>query len=131
MYDAVTDYVQEFYNLAKSQKNRAVGFAMVLLQKRMVSSIAAIRSSLKNRLTNLMRGFIPLSKEEETRLRDYFEDPDSMDDWEKERYERRLEVLTLPTTPEGFKKEIALLKTLIKISEEIHPFQRRGTRQIY
>jgi SNF2 family DNA or RNA helicase len=119
LYDAVTDYVQEFYNLAKSQKNRAVGFAMVLLQKRMVSSIAAIRSSLKNRLTNLMKGFIPLSKEEETRLRDYFEDPDSMDDWEKERYERRLEVLTLPTTPEGFKKEIALLKTLVKIAEEI------------
>jgi len=110
LYDAVTDYVQEFYNLAKSQRNRAVGFAMVLLQKRMVSSVAAIRSSLKNRLTKLMKGFIPLSKEEETRLRDYFEDPDSMDDWEKERYERRLEVLTLPTTPEGFKKEIALLK---------------------
>lgn len=119
LYDAVTDYVQEFYNLAKSQKNRAVGFAMVLLQKRMVSSVAAIRSSLKNRLTNLMRGFIPLSKEEEARLRDYFEDPDSMDDWEKERFERRLEVLTLPTAPEGLKKEIALLKTLVKISEEI------------
>jgi SNF2 family DNA or RNA helicase len=66
-----------------------------------------------------MKGFIPLSKEEETRLRDYFEDPDSMDDWEKERFERRLEVLTLPTTPEGFKKEISLLKTLVKISEEI------------
>lgn len=119
LYDAVTDYVQEFYNLAKSQKNRAVGFAMILLQKRMVSSVAAIRSSLKNRLTNLTRGFIPLSKEEEARLRDYFEDPDSMDDWEKERYERRLEILTLPTTPEGLKKEIAILKTLVKISEEI------------
>lgn len=119
LYDAVTGYVQEFYNLAKSQKNRAVGFAMVLLQKRMVSSIAAIRSSLKNRLTNLMKGYIPLSKEEETRLRDYFEDPDSMDDWEKERFERRLEVLTFPSTPEGFKKEIAFLKTLVKISEGI------------
>ncbi len=119
LYEAVTDYVQEFYNLAKLQKNRAVGFAMILLQKRMVSSIAAIRSSLKNRLTNLMKGFIPLSKEEEARLRDYFEDPDSMDDWEKERFERRLEVLTLPTNPEGLKKEIALLKALIRISEEI------------
>ncbi len=119
LYDAVTGYVQEFYNLAKSQKNRAVGFAMVLLQKRMVSSIAAIRSSLKNRLTNLMKGYIPLTKEEETRLRDYFEDPDSMDDWEKERFERRLEVLTLPSTPEGLKKEINFLKTLVGISERI------------
>jgi superfamily II DNA or RNA helicase len=119
LYDAVTGYVQEFYNLAKSQKNRAVGFAMVLLQKRMVSSIAAIRSSLKNRLTNLMKGYIPLSKEEETRLRDYFEDPDSMDDWEKGRFERRLEILALPSTPEGLKKEIAFLKALVEISEGI------------
>jgi len=119
LYAAVTAYVQEFYNLAKSQKNRTVGFAMVLLQKRMVSSIAAIRSSLKNRLTNLMKGYVPFSKEEESRLRDYLEDPDSMDDWEKERFERRIEVFTLPSTPGGLKKEIAILKTLVKISEDI------------
>jgi len=119
LYDAVTGYVQEFYNLAKAQNNRAVGFAMVLLQKRMVSSVAAIRSSLKNRLTNLVKGVIPLAKEEEVRLRDYFEDPDSMDDWEKDKFERRLENLSLSTTPEGLKKEISVLKVLVKFSEEI------------
>jgi superfamily II DNA or RNA helicase len=119
LYDAVTGYVQEFYNLAKAQNNRAVGFAMVLLQKRMVSSIVAIRSSLKNRLTNLVKGVIPLAKEEEVRLRDYFEDPDSLDDWEKGRFESRLEVLSLSTTPEGLKKEISVLKALVKFSEEI------------
>jgi len=119
LYDAVTGYVQEFYNLAKAQNNRAVGFAMVLLQKRMVSSIVAIRSSLKNRLTNLVKGIIPLAKEEEVRLRDYFEDPDSLDDWEKDRFESRLEVLSLSTTQEGLKKEISVLKALVKFSEEI------------
>lgn len=119
LYDSVTGYVYQFYNLAKSQNNRAVGFAMVLLQKRMVSSIAAIRSSLKNRLSNLIKGVIPLSKEEQGRLRDYFEDPDSMDDWERGRFERRLEVLSLSTTPEGLKKEISMLKALVKFSEEI------------
>ena len=36
LYNAVTAYVQEYYNLATEQNNRAVGFAMVLLQKRMV-----------------------------------------------------------------------------------------------
>ena len=119
LYEAVTAYVQTFYNLANAQNNKAVGFAMVLLQKRMVSSIAAIRSSLKNRLAKLVKGAISLPKEEEIRLRDYFEDPDSLDDFEKERLERRLEVLTLPTTPEGLKKEISMLKSLIKLSEEI------------
>ncbi|MBI4228564.1 MAG: DEAD/DEAH box helicase, partial [Deltaproteobacteria bacterium] len=119
LYDAVTSYVQEFYNLAKMKHDRVVGFAMVLLQKRMVSSIAAIRSSLKNRLTNLVKGVIPLAKEEVGRLRDYFEDPDSMDDWERGRFERRLEVLSLSTTPEELQKEIKVLKTLVKCSEEI------------
>jgi len=119
LYEAVTAYVQEYYNLAKAQNNRAVGFAMVLLQKRMVSSIAAIRSSLRNRLTNLVKGAVPLSKEEEARLRDYFEDPDSLDDWERERLERRLEVLSLSTTPEGVRKEIQVLQSLVNLSDEI------------
>ncbi len=39
LYRAVTDYVAKGYNFAKEQQNRAVGFLMVLFQKRMVSSI--------------------------------------------------------------------------------------------
>ncbi len=120
LYDAVTDYVRNIYNIAKSQNNRAVGFAMVLLQKRMVSSIKAIKQSLKNRLSNLIKGEVAnLTKREEIRLRDYIEDPDSMDDWEKERFERKLEILVLPTTPEALKYEVATLKALIKQAENI------------
>jgi len=119
LYSAVTNYVAEVYNLAKAEKNRAVGFAMVLLQKRMVSSIAAIRSSLKNRLSNLIKGEITLTKEEEIRLRDYIEDPDSMDDWEREHFEKKLETLALPATPEGLKIEIANLESLVNHAEAI------------
>ncbi len=120
LYNAVTDCVSRIYNIAKSVNNRAVGFAMILLQKRMVSSIAAIRSSLKNRLSNLIKEFVPtLTIEEKTRLKDYIKDPDSLDDWEKERFEKKLEILNLPTTPEELKLEIGSLKTLIEISESI------------
>ena len=120
LYIAVTDYVSRIYNIAKSVNNRAVGFAMILLQKRMVSSIAAIRSSLKNRLSNLIKEFVPtLTIEEKARLKDYIKDPDSLDDWEKERFEKKLEILNLPTTPEELKLEIGFLKTLIEISEAI------------
>jgi SNF2 family DNA or RNA helicase len=120
LYNAVTDYVRGVYNSAKSLNNRAVGFAMVLLQKRMVSSIAAIRESLKNRLSNLIKAEVSsLSRDEEMRLRDYIEDPDSMDDWEKENFERKLETLSLPSTPEALKIEIETLKHLIKMAEEI------------
>ncbi len=120
LYDAVTDYVRRTYNIAKSQHNRAVGFAMVLLQKRMVSSVEAIKKSLKNRLYNLIKGeVVDFTKKEEIRFRDYIEDPDSMDDWEKERFESKLEILGLPTTPEGLKCEIDNLKWLIKRAEKI------------
>ena len=120
LYDAVTNYVRNIYNTAKFQNNRAVGFAMVLFQKRMVSSIAAIKQSLKNRLSNLIKGEVTsLTKEEQVRLRDYIEDPDSMDDWERERFEKKLEVLALPATPEALKTEIASLEILIKMAERI------------
>jgi len=120
LYIAVTDYVSRIYNIAKSVNNRAVGFAMIILQKRMVSSIAAIRSSLKNRLSNLIKESVPtLTIEEKARLKDYIKDPDSLDDWEKERFERKLEILNLPTTPKELKLEIGSLKTLIEISEGI------------
>ena len=120
LYDAVTDYVREVYNTAKSLNNRAVGFAMVILQKRMVSSISAIKESLKNRLSNLIKGEVnSLTKEEQIRLRDYIGDPDSLDDWEKERFERKLETLALPTAPEALKTEIEILKDLIHRAEDI------------
>ena len=120
LYDAVTNYVRDIYNAAKFQNNRAVGFAMVLFQKRMVSSIEAIKQSLKNRLSNLIKGEVTsLTKEEEIRLTDYLEDPDSMDDWEREKFEKKLEVLTLPVTPEALKAEIAILKILIETAEKI------------
>jgi len=119
LYESVTFYVQEYFNLAKAEKNRAVGFAMVLLQKRMVSSIAAIRSSLKNRLVNLLTNPVSLTKEEEIRLRDYLEDPDSIDDWEKERLEKKIETISLQTTPEGLKEEISVLQGLVTLSDKI------------
>jgi HKD family nuclease len=53
LYNRVTDYVRDGYRTATTLKDPAVGFLMVLLQKRMVSSIAAIRKSLERRLIAL------------------------------------------------------------------------------
>jgi Superfamily II DNA/RNA helicases, SNF2 family len=52
LYDDVTEYITEHYNLASKEENDAAGFAMVLYQKRLVSSIHAIRKSLKNRVVS-------------------------------------------------------------------------------
>jgi len=100
LYEAVTEYVTERYNLALAEKNRAAGFLMVLFQKRMVSSIEAIRCSLERRLRVLeeLRNH-PEKVQLFTAqaglpwLDDYLRDPDSLREEEREALERELERL--------------------------------------
>ncbi len=56
LYDAVTRYTRREWKRARSRggaEELAVGFAMTVLKKRAVSSIGALRASLRNRLDNL------------------------------------------------------------------------------
>lgn len=50
LYDSVTDYVREGYNQALESKQNAIGFLMILMQRLVVSSPAAIRATLRRRL---------------------------------------------------------------------------------
>ncbi|MCP5207857.1 MAG: DEAD/DEAH box helicase family protein [Hahellaceae bacterium] len=50
LYEAVTDYVREGYNQALQAKQNAIGFLMILMQRLVVSSPAAIRATLLRRL---------------------------------------------------------------------------------
>ncbi len=56
LYDAVTDYVREGYNQALREKKRHIGFLMTLLQRLVVSSTRAIRTTLERRLLVLKDG---------------------------------------------------------------------------
>lgn len=53
LYEAVTDYVREGYNRALADKKTAVGFLMILMQRLVTSSTAAIRTALERRLAVL------------------------------------------------------------------------------
>ena len=53
LYEAVTNYVREGYNQALREKKRHIGFLMILMQRLVVSSTRAIRSTLDRRLTTL------------------------------------------------------------------------------
>lgn len=55
LYEAVTDYVREGYNQALAEKQNAIGFLMILMQRLVVSSPAAIRATLKRRLDVLSK----------------------------------------------------------------------------
>jgi SNF2 family DNA or RNA helicase len=50
LYDAVTEYVREGYNQALATKQNAIGFLMILMQRLVVSSPAAIKATLVRRL---------------------------------------------------------------------------------
>lgn len=56
LYVAVTDYVRKGFNTAKRSKNSATGLIMILFQRLVSSSTAAILSAMKGRLERLRYG---------------------------------------------------------------------------
>jgi superfamily II DNA or RNA helicase len=70
LYEAVTEYVREGYNQAMREKRSYIGFLMILMQRLVVSSTSAIRTTLEKRLEVLAAPqeqltLFPLSSEEE------------------------------------------------------------------
>ncbi len=53
LYEAVTDYVRHGYNRAMAAQQRHIGFLMILMQRLVTSSTAAIRATLEKRLAVL------------------------------------------------------------------------------
>jgi len=53
LYEAVTEYVREGYNQAMREKRSYIGFLMILMQRLVVSSTRAIRTTLERRLEAL------------------------------------------------------------------------------
>jgi len=49
LYEAVTDYVRHGYNQSLAAKQRHIGFLMILMQRLVTSSTAAIRTTLEKR----------------------------------------------------------------------------------
>jgi superfamily II DNA or RNA helicase len=50
LYEAVTEYVREGYNKAMREKRNYIGFLMILMQRLVVSSTNAIKTTLERRL---------------------------------------------------------------------------------
>lgn len=70
LYEAVTEYVREGYNQAMREKRSYIGFLMILMQRLVVSSTSAIRTTLERRLEALVAPqeqltLFPLASEEE------------------------------------------------------------------
>jgi superfamily II DNA or RNA helicase len=102
LYDAVTEYVRDGYNRALREKNTAIGFLMVLMQRLVTSSTAAIRKSLERRLEvlKLSSGQLTLFAE------------DVGEDWVQLDGQEQMESL-LNSRLKGFKNERAEVELLL------------------
>ncbi len=118
LYNAVTEYVEKSYNKALAAEKRNVAFALLILQRRMASSVRAIRRSLerrRERLSELLR----LGKwlaERGTIDEDALEDAPEL---ERQAHEEELvERLTAAETREELQQEIDQLSGLIKLAKD-------------
>jgi SNF2 family DNA or RNA helicase len=113
LYEAVTEYVRDGYNRAKKEKQTAVGFLMILMQRLITSSTAAIRSAMERRLAvlELPQGQLSLFPE------------DIGDDWSSLDGQQQLDTL-LKTRLKGLKderKEVELLLSAARRCEASGP----------
>jgi SNF2 family DNA or RNA helicase len=118
LYNAVTEYVEKHFNKALEKEKRNVAFALTILQRRLASSVRAVRKSLERRYERLNdlyeKGqFIQETGYEE----DYLEDLEEQERWRKE--EELLEKLTSAETLEELKEELNRLKELVALAKEV------------
>lgn len=102
LYEAVTEYVREGYNQAMLEKRSYIGFLMILMQRLVVSSTSAIRTTLEKRLEALAA-----PPEQLTMLPFYSED-----EWADLDGQEQVETL-LRTRLKAFKNERTEVKLLL------------------
>lgn len=116
LYNAMTRYVEEWYNRALATEKRSVAFALLVLQRRLASSVRAARTSLERRRDRLEQLF-----QLGTWLVQHGAiDEDELEDLpEIERLQREqdlVERLTAAETQEELQEEIARLKELAQLA---------------
>ena len=121
LYDDVTEYIREYYNLARQEENQAAGFTMVIYQKRLVSSIYAIRKSLENRMRAIQNEGTgeELSNEVQALIPQYRTEPETLTDAERNRIEKALETVTATQNPEQVQAELDRVKRLWRQAKAI------------
>ncbi len=130
LYEAVTQYVADNFNRALAEDNRNVTFALIILQRRLASSIRAIRRSLeqrRNRLSVLRDQIVAnpqlleAAQRNEELVEDTLEDAPEGERWEAEEQALRY---TLARNLDELEAEIAILDDLARQAlavEEVGP----------
>ncbi|WP_338472809.1 helicase-related protein [Niallia sp. XMNu-256] len=123
LYEAVTEYVQNYYNRAINNGSQSTAFAMMLLQRRLSSSIDAIYLSLKRRYKRLYKLYKQTEEERQKFMRkiksvdteNYLEEGSEIQEQLENQFEQSIDVID----PKELKKELLILKKLIQQAENI------------
>ena len=102
LYEAVTDYVRNGYNQALIAQQRHIGFLMILMQRLVTSSTAAIRTTLEKRLGVLEAP--PVAQLE-------------FEDWEELDGQAQADLAVQASSWEQEKAEVAMLLDLARETE--------------
>ena len=125
LYNELSRYVETQYNLALSKdKKRNIAFALVILQRRMASSIYALLKSLERRRKRLSD---LINETEQKTIIDKiidtgnfnYEDIEELSETERWKQEEVWETLSVAENKEELKKEIATLDILIEHAKNI------------
>ena len=122
LYYEVTNYVQNYFNRAK--ENRSITFAMMILQRRLTSSVFAVLRSLerrKMRLEELLELPEKIKQDSEYAMLDKITDEDleDMEEAERWRIEKKLEDLTIAKNINEVRMEIGELDRLIVLARTV------------
>ncbi len=122
LYNSLSEYVINQYNKALTlDTKRNIGFALIILQRRLASSTYALLKSLERRKKRLEE----LLKEKEIHYESPFvsvealEEIEDYEEKEREIKEKEWETLTISRTKEELKREIQIIEDLIQKAKEV------------
>ena len=121
LYNDVTEYIREYYDLAQQEDNQAAGFTMVIYQKRLVSSIYAIQKSLENRMRAIQNDAVAeeLPEDVQELIPRYSTEPETLTDAERTRVEEALETVTITLNQSQVQQELDRVKQLWQQAKSI------------
>lgn len=123
LYEDVTAYVRTYFNKAINNGNNSTAFAMMLLQRRLSSSIEAIYLSLKRRREKLQDLFAKTMEERKKLLANIegtdIDDYDEMEYRVQEDLDNRLEAATDSLNLDELQIEIQVLTDLVEKCEAL------------
>ncbi len=121
VYRKITEYVRNQYNKAlSSEKKRNIGFALIILQRRLASSSFALWKSLqrrRNKLNDILQDF-EKSKKVTPKIFD-FDDAEDMSEEDRWEQEQIWETLSIAENKEELQKEIHTLEELIEDTKKV------------